>query len=68
MLPCPIPCPVPPGSVYIPPGLVPEGTVVRKTFPTMHSTFAAKGLGLPETLSVSRNPAAIAYLVHTVLA
>jgi hypothetical protein len=68
MLPCPKNCPTPPGSVYIPPGMVPEGTVVRKTFPTMHSTFGAKALGLPEVLSVSRDPAAIAYLVRTVVA
>lgn len=68
MLPCPKTCPAPPGSVYLPPGMVPEGTVVRKTFPTMHSTFDAKGRGLPEILSVSRDPAAIAYLVHTVVA
>jgi pimeloyl-ACP methyl ester carboxylesterase len=68
MLPCPKACPVPPGSVYIPPGLVPSANVVRKTFPTVHSPFVAKGLGLPDTLSVSRNPAAIAYLVGTVVA
>ena len=68
MLPCPKDCPAPPGSVYIPKGLVPAGTVVRKTFPTVHSTFVTKGLGLPASLSVSRNPAAIAYLVQTVLA
>jgi pimeloyl-ACP methyl ester carboxylesterase len=67
MLPCPTLCPAPPGSVYVPPGLVPE-TVVRRTFPTMHSTFGAKLLGLPEALSVSQNPAAIAYLVHSVVA
>ncbi|MCX6431754.1 MAG: hypothetical protein NTX29_02895 [Actinobacteria bacterium] len=67
MLPCPKDCPAPPGSVYIPKGLVPAGTVVRKTFPTVHSTFVTKGLGLPASLSVSRNPAAIDYLVRTVL-
>ena len=66
--PCPKACPAPPGSVYIPPGMVPESNVVRKTFPTVHSTFVTKGLNLPTTLSVSRNPAAIAYLVSTVSA
>ena len=40
---------------------------MRKTFPTVHSTFVTKGLGLPQALSVSRNPAAIAYLVRTVV-
>ena len=64
MLPCPKACPSPPGSVFIPKGLVPEGSVVRRTFPTVHSTFVTKGLGLPETLSVSRNPAAISFLVR----
>ena len=67
MLPCPKDCPVPPGSVFIPKGLIPSGTFVRKTFPTVHSTFVTKGLGLPASLSVSRNPAAIDYLVRTVL-
>jgi hypothetical protein len=52
--------------VYVPAGLVPEGTV-RKTFPTMHSTYDTARLGLPKGLSVSRNPAAIAYLVRTVV-
>ena len=68
MLPCPKVCPTPPGSVYIPPGMVPESTVVRQTFPTVHSNFVTDGLGLPASLSVSRNPAAIAYLVSTVAA
>jgi pimeloyl-ACP methyl ester carboxylesterase len=68
MLPCPKACPSPPGSVFIPKGLVPEGSVVRRTFPTVHSTFVTKGLGLPETLSVSRNPAAISFLVRSVAA
>jgi pimeloyl-ACP methyl ester carboxylesterase len=68
MLPCPSPCPAPPGSVYIPPGLVPAASVVRKTFPTVHSTFVTKELGLPAALSVSRNPPAIAYLVRSVIA
>ena len=66
MQPCPKTCPAPPGSVYIPPGMVPS-TVVRRTFPTVHSTFVTKGLGLPQSLSVSRNPAAIAFLVRTVV-
>ena len=66
MLPCPEPCPAPPGSVYIPPGLLPDVNVVRKSFPTVHSTFVTAGLGLPRALSVSRNPAAIDYLVSTV--
>ena len=60
-------CPNPPGSVYIPPGMVPEGTV-RKVFPTVHSTFDADRLGLPAVLSVSKNPEAIEYLVATVSA
>lgn len=66
MLPCPGRCPAPPGSVYVPAGLLPEGTV-RKTFPTIHSTYDTARLGLPKGLSVSRNPAAIAYLVRTVV-
>jgi pimeloyl-ACP methyl ester carboxylesterase len=66
MLPCPKACPSPPGAVYIPPGLLPAEGVVRKTFPTVHSTFVTKGLGLPDVVSVSRNPAAIAYLVGTI--
>ncbi len=66
MLPCPGRCPGPPGSVYVPPGLLPEETV-RKTFPTIHSTYETARLGLPKALSVSRNPAAIAYLVRTVV-
>ena len=67
MLPCPTTCPAPPGSVSIPAGMVPEATVVRKTFPTVHSTFVSKGLGLSSALSVSRNPAAISYLVGSVV-
>ncbi len=67
ILPCPDPCPAPPGSVYIPPGMVPDG-VVRKTFPTVHSTFDTDRLGLPASLSVSKNPEAISYLVETVSA
>ncbi len=66
MLPCPEPCPAPPGSVYIPPGLLPDANVVRQSFPTLHSTSVAKGLGLPKEPSVSRNPAAIDFLVSTV--
>ena len=65
MLPCPSPCPAPPGSVYLPPGMVPDN-VVRKTFPTLHSAFDTKGYNLPESLSVAKNPEAIAYLVETV--
>lgn len=68
LLPCPTLCPAPPRSVSIPAGMVPESTVVRKTFPTVHSTFVTKGLGLSSTLSASRNPAAISYLVGSVLA
>ncbi len=67
ILPCPDPCPAPPGSVYIPPGMVPDGTV-RKIFPTVHSTFDTDRLGLPASLSVSKNAEAIAYLVDTVVA
>ena len=65
ILPCPDPCPAPPGAVFIPPGMVPDGTV-RKVFATVHSTFDTKRLGLPDSLSVSKNPEAIAYLVDTV--
>jgi hypothetical protein len=66
MQPCPARCPAPPGSVYVPPGLLPAGTV-RKTFATLHSTFDASRLGLPKGLSVSRNPSAVAFLVRTVV-
>jgi len=66
MEPCPTPCPKLPGSAYVPAGLVPVG-VVRKTFPTVHSTFAAENLKLPLELSVSQNPAAVDFLVTTVL-
>lgn len=66
MEPCPTPCPKVPGSAYVPAGLVPVG-VVRKTFPTLHSTFAAKAYNLPLELSVSMNPAAVDFLVTTVL-
>ena len=45
-------------------GLLPKG-VVRKTFPTIHSTYDAKRLGLPKGLSVASNPTAIRYLVST---
>lgn len=65
LLPCPKACPTPPGSVYLPPGLLPDTNVVRKTFPTVHSTFDASGYGVPENLSVSKNPASIAYLIGT---
>jgi len=68
MLPCPTRCPAPPGSVFIPPGLLPKAGIVRKTFPTVHSTYDARGYGVPETLSVSKNPAAIAYLVTSLQA
>ncbi len=67
MEPCPAPsCPKVPGSAYVPPGLVPAGAV-RQTFPTLHSTFAAKALNLPSELSVSQNPPAVDFLVATVL-
>lgn len=65
MLPCPERCPAPPGSVYIPPGMVPHDTV-RKIFPTVHSTYETRRLGLPGILAVNKNPEAIAYLVDTV--
>ena len=61
---CPASCPAPPGSVYVPSGLLPKD-VVRKTFPTIHSTYDAKRLGLPKGLSVASNPTAIRYLVST---
>lgn len=65
MLPCPEECPDPPGSVYIPDGLLPAD-VVRQTFSTVHSTFSADSLGLPQELSVSKNFEAIAYLVDSI--
>lgn len=55
-----------PGSVYIPPGMLPEN-VVRKTFPTLHSAFVAAQLGLPVTLSVANDPAASAFVNSTTL-
>ena len=61
---CPSSCPTPPGAVYIPAGLLPKG-VVRKTFPTIHSGFETKRLGLPKGLSVTSNPTTIRYLVNT---
>lgn len=68
MLSCGQACPTPPGSVDLPPGLVPEGNVVRQTFPTVHSTYTAEQLGLPSELSVSADPAAIDFLVGSVQA
>lgn len=68
MLSCGESCPTPPGSVDIPTGLVPEDNVVRQTFPTVHSTYTAKQLGLPGELSVSADPAAIDFLVGSVQA
>ncbi len=65
ILPCTTSCPKPPGSVYVPPGMLPT-TVVRKVFPTLHSTFDTDRLGLPDALSVSKDPAAIAYLTSTI--
>ena len=47
--------------------MVPAGTV-RKIFPTVHSSFITRELRLPDTLSVSADPAAVAYLVRSVLA
>ncbi len=67
ILPCPAPCGPPPASVFVPPGMVPAGAV-RKIFPTVHSTFITKQLGLPGTLSVSADPTAVAYLVRSTLA
>lgn len=64
---CPEACPAPPGSVFLPPGMLPAG-VVRKTFPTVHSNYDAKRLGLPAPVSVAKNPAAIAFLRDTLLA
>lgn len=66
ILPCTATCPTPPGSVYIPPGMLPEN-VVRKTFPTVHSAFVTAQLGLPATLSVANDPAAIAFVNSTTL-
>ena len=67
MLSCGDACPTPPGSVYIPPGLLPDN-VVRQTFPTLHSSFTAQALGLPEERSVSEDPTAIEFLVGSVQA
>lgn len=66
MLPCTASCPNPPGSVYVPPGMVP-GSVVRKVFPTVHSTFDTARLKLSQSLSVSKNPEAISYLKSTMV-
>jgi hypothetical protein len=41
--------------------------VVRKTFPTVHSTFDTKRLGLAADLSVAMNAPAIAYLERSLL-
>ena len=66
-------CGSPPYSLYVPPGLVPPGTV-RKVFPTVHSSFVTKALAdltgqqYPATLSVDKNPDAIAFIVDTVAA
>jgi hypothetical protein len=65
MLPCPSVCPSPPGSVYIPDGMLPA-QVVRRVFPTIHSTYEAERLGLPRKLSVSNNPSAIGFLISTI--
>jgi hypothetical protein len=65
MLPCPKGCPTPPGIVLIPPGLLPAN-VARRVFPTLHSTYDAGRLGLPEILSVTKDPAAIAFLIDTI--
>ncbi len=65
ILPCPQVCPTPPGSVYIPPGMLPN-TVVRKTFPVLHSLYEAKRLALPAILSISEDPASVSFLVSTV--
>ena len=67
MLPCPAPCPSPPGAAFVPPGLVPEGSVTRMTFPTVHSRYVSVALGLPDVLPVTRHPDAIRYIVKTVL-
>jgi hypothetical protein len=66
ILPCTASCPKPPGSVYIPPGMLPDN-VVRKVFPTVHSTFDSARLKLPTSLSVAKNPDAISYLKSTVV-
>jgi len=65
MLPCSSPCPAPPSTVYLPPGMVPANAV-RKTFPTVHSLGRATWFHLSPERSVTNNPEAIAYLVDTV--
>jgi triacylglycerol lipase len=65
ILPCPQICPTPPGSVYVPPGMLPT-TVVREVFPAVHSRYEAIRLGLPPILSISEYPASVGYLVSTV--
>jgi pimeloyl-ACP methyl ester carboxylesterase len=67
MQPCTAACLAPPGSVYLPPGLLPAN-VVRKTFATVHSKFDTKRLGLAVERSSSVNPAATGYLRDSVLA
>jgi hypothetical protein len=65
MLPCSSPCPAPPGSVYLPLGMVPNN-VMRKTFPTVHSLGRVAWFHLTQDRSVTNNPEAIDYLVDTV--
>jgi hypothetical protein len=67
MLPCPSPCPKPPGSVVIPPNLLNEGRVVRKTFATIHSKFVANHYQLQEQRVVTSNPGVVNYLVQRIL-
>lgn len=59
-------CGPPPTSIYIPPGLVPAGTV-RAVFPTVHSTFTSRQAALPDVASASVNPASVGFLVKTVV-
>lgn len=67
MLPCPSICPAPPGTVLIPRDLVPEANVTRATFPTVHSRYVSKALGLPDAVAVTRHPEAVRYIVKSVL-
>ncbi len=67
VLPCPTPCRTPPGSVYIPDGLIPAANVVRKTFGSVHSDFDARRLHVPLDLSVTRNTETIDYILNDLL-
>jgi len=70
---CPPPCGPPPASVYVPPGLVPAGTV-RKLVPTVHSMSNIKtltrltGRPWPASRTKDENPEVAQLVVDTVAA